>query len=347
MKRPIGIFLFLIFILMSCSISPSTSMATADDLLTPDIYLSTVTSTPSPTIEPVLVSERQKIRLIMEGYGVVEESQLNDEYWERLASQVSKYGEAKRILTLEYHGDNYNMYDGTYSMNPEEFESEMRYLLDNDYHFVTGPELVGYLEGWLKLPTRSIILTTDSGGNSDESMPRMIALFGNLEAEYGVAPHMISFIWTTSMDPELEIQCRDDACWQTFREAIQSGYFTIGSHTETHRDFSTLTDVDTTWDLETAAKTINSNLGINVYGISWPFEKCSTNPTLVSNMGYKFAFGGFSRDRYQLFTYSRDNEPLCLPRLFPPNRHGISGRPSGMTLAQMLDEMMNAFAPLE
>jgi len=296
------------------------------------------TLAPTSTTVPVFTVERQKIRTIMETYGRIDEKYLSDVYWQRLATAIEEYGPAQRILTLEFHGDTYSMADGHYAMTPEQFETQMRYLLDNNHHFVTGAEMVGFLEGWLQLPSRSIILTTDSGQGSVNSFARITALFTKLEAEYGVSPHMNSFIWTQGMTPAENYKCSNDSCWQFFRAAVQSGYFTFGTHTETHRDFSQLTDEDATWDINESQQEIHDALGLNVYSLSWPFEACSSNSDLIASLGIKYAFGGSTRDLKQLFSYTGDNMALCLPRLFPPNPNGTSGRPGGLTLEQMLQE---------
>lgn len=52
----------------------------------------------------------------------------------------------------------------------------MRWLMENNYHFVTGAEMLGYLEGWLDLP-KIYFLTSDSGQGSDKSMGRIIPLY--------------------------------------------------------------------------------------------------------------------------------------------------------------------------
>ena len=354
MKKSLRILSWLlVFVLVGCSavttvtVEPiATFLPTQTPMITPTV---TLLPTPEPTMTPMPIFniERQQIRAIIEAYGQVNEKVLTDAYWEKMAGQIAKYGEAKRILTLEYHGDNYNMYDGAYSMTPDQFEVQMQYLLDNDYHFVTGPELVGFLDGWLKLPARSIILTTDSGGASYKSIPRISALFAQLEAEYGVAPQMLSFIWTASMDPAKEDICKNDACWQFFRTALSTGYFTFGTHTETHRDFATLEESDASWDIQTSIDKIQAGLGVRVYSLSWPFESCSTDIKMLTNLGIKYAFGGSTRTYGQLYTYTNDNMSLCLPRLFPPNPGGYSGRPSGWTLEQMLGEAMNKDSPLK
>jgi peptidoglycan/xylan/chitin deacetylase (PgdA/CDA1 family) len=276
----------------------------------------------------------------MEEYGRVDEKYLSDEYWERIASGIEKYGPANRILSLEYHGDNYFMYDGAYSMTPEQFEIQMRYLLDNEYHFVTGIELVGFLQGWLTLPARSVILTTDSGEASYKSIPRITTLYKRLELEYGVAPHMNSFIWTLGMAESENPRCANDACWQFFRDALQSGYFSFGNHTQSHSDFRTLTDEEIIKDLETSKQKIFDNLGLTVFGMTWPLEECSKSYETLKSLGVKYAFGGSTRELDRLFTYANDDMAFCLPRLFPPNPNGLSGRPNNKTLPEMLNEAM-------
>lgn len=303
------------------------------------------TETLVPTATPAPESEaQQKIRAIMEAYGKVDEKYLTEAYWTKMAADIKVQGPANRILTLEFHGDNYNMYDGNYSMTPESFYSQMEYLMANNYHFVTGPETLGFLEGWLPLPARSVILTTDSGGGGSlASFPRIIADFQTLEAKYGYTPHLQSFIWTFAMEPKNSVRCKDDICWNSFRVYRDSGYFTFGSHTETHADFSTFDRETTTWDLKTNVGRIHDELGLNVYSLTWPFEVCSPYPDLVRQAGIKFAFGGNTRGLKQNFTYFQDPSPFCLPRLFPPNPDGYSGRPRGQSLEDMLSsaELLN------
>jgi len=307
----------------------------------PTVAPTTVSPTTVPTTVPTNVVPEKvlKIREIMEQYGHVDEKYLTESYWTQLDSMVEKYGPAQRIVPFEFHGDNYN-FEGACNMTPEKFEELMRYLLDHEVHFVTGPELVGFLEGWLELPARSIILTSDSGRSSKDSFSRIIPLFQRLEAEYGVSPHMMSFIWTDGMTEAETMACKDDFCWQLFRDVIDSGYFTIGSHTETHRHFNEVTLSDTRWDLTQASSEIYDNLGVNVYGITWPFENCSPYNPLLEELGYKFAFGGWTRQTTMLYVYAEDNMPLCLPRLFAPNTDGYSSRPVGMTIDDLLSTAM-------
>ncbi len=329
------------------AVEPTISLVT--DLPTP-----TTMPEPTKTIEPTLVpepvafeKERELTRGVMEKYGFVDEEKLSDEYWNRIKEGIDKYGPAKRVIAFEFHGDDYSMYGGAYSMMPEKFEGQMRYLLENEYHFVTGPELVGYVDGWLTLPARSVIMTTDSGAASMKSLPRMTALFETLKSEYGYAPHFNSYIWTKDMTSEESIGCADNRCWEAFDKALHSGFFSIGTHTESHDYFAEFTVEQGLVDLEQSRQEIKDNLGVTVNGITWPFESCPiTWMNQLKDHGFTYAYGGWSRSLGQGYTYPNDKLAFCLPRIFPPNPNGMSGRPAGQTLEQML-KTMEEYVPLK
>lgn len=294
----------------------------------------------SSAIVPTLLpqeSARTKLIEILTQYGQVDPYYVSDEYWQKTADDINQFGTAERILVFEYHGDKYGSEGSNYAMIPESFEKDMRWLMENNYHFVTGSEMLGFLEGWLDLPKKSIFLTTDSGQTSDKSMGRIIPLFQKLESEYGSRPHMNSFIWTNQLNSDESPNCKNDACWELFRAVRDSGYFTIGTHTESHNDFEKdMNAADTTYDFNTSVSDIKSNLGLQVYSVTWPYESCPTFPKIVAQAGIKYGFGGWTREEQKLYSYKNDNMPLCLPRLFPPNPNGVSGRPSGLTLEEML-----------
>lgn len=236
MKKMMTVLILFTFILSACS-----NVQAFPDKSNPSVVVATVSPTLMATLEPVMTATEViiptvlptateviiptalptaipipdyvvKLRQIMVDYGRVDEKYLSQSYWDNVNRQIDLYGAAKRILPLEFHGDNYSMFDGAYEKSPASFEKDMRYLVDNDYHFVTGPELVGFLEGWLMLPARSIILTSDSGSGSHDSFERITKLFKVLESESGATPHMLSNIWTFGMTEEESIRCKDDAC---------------------------------------------------------------------------------------------------------------------------------------
>jgi peptidoglycan/xylan/chitin deacetylase (PgdA/CDA1 family) len=270
----------------------------------------------------------------MQDYGRTDKERLGIDYWKKMEERIDKYGPAKRIINFELHGDNYSFYDGGYSMNPEAFKRQMTYLCQEDYHFVTAPELLGFLEGWIELPARSVILTTDSSNRSVNSLARIMEDFSSLQGSYETYPHVLSFIWTLDMTPQ-------EKAWDTFRQALESGHFSIGTHTESHKDFRQMSPEMGIADLRQSKQKIKNKLGINVYGISWPFEGCPSYREELEAEGFKFAFGGRSRGLAECYTYKNDSLRLCLPRVFPPNPNGVSGRPNGKTLEEMLSDMIS------
>jgi peptidoglycan/xylan/chitin deacetylase (PgdA/CDA1 family) len=243
--------------------------------------------------------------------------------------KIEKYGIARSIPSFEYHGDNYDMYSG-YAMEPTYFAKQMEWLAENDFHSVTEPELLGYLDGTLQLPGRSIILTTDSGNTSQNSLNRMIPVLKDYKM------HFLSFIWTNQMDQGESKACIDDNCWKTFEVARDSGVFTFGCHTETHRDFAKIDKNEGLNELSQSIYDIEKRLAIKVSGLSWPFESCAYTDKDLNSIGLKYAFGGNSRIIMENTVMPNDNLRYCLPRLLPPSPNGVSGRPNNMTLSDIM-----------
>lgn len=293
--------------------------------------------TPTEPSGPINQEGRERIRDRMQAYGDVDSYYLTDEYWELLQSRINTYGTTRSILTLEYHGDDYTMYEGWYSMSPDSFREQVDYLMAQDYHFATMHEIEGFVQGWLELPTYSVIMTTDISDLHVSSLLSIANTFSELETSYGYRPHMLAFIWTGAMDAG---ECSDNTCWQTLNQANQTGFFTFGSHSYTHRDFGEMSATEGEADLLRSINQIEDNMGLLSYTLAWPFETCSPYPDSIAELGITLAWGGSTKPIPQNFTAWRDARPLCLPRLLPPNIEGISMRPDGFTLQQMLDSAL-------
>lgn len=368
-----SVLILILFILTSCAMAVPTKNDQAEGGLTElsksenseaseDLYListstevhaeisgvleSTSTPTPNPTPTPVPTqtptltsvwnSEINGIRSIMQDYGFVEEYYLTEEYWSTLHNRIEEFGVAERMVALEYHGNSYTFFDGAYSLDPDAFYKQMQYLMENNYHFVTIHELKGFLEGWLDLPKRSIILTTDSGAASKASFESITAQFRELESIYGYKPHMQSYIWTKHMTAAENSECQNNACWEIFLRAKETGYFTFGTHSETHPQFEFMSVDFLKEDLGISITKIRENTSLNVYAITWPHESCAWDLVALDEIGIDIGFGGLSKYTSDAFVYKNDAMYNCLPRLFPPNGGGFSSRPLGFTLEDMV-----------
>ncbi len=293
---------------------------------------------PTPSIAGATLPEPwSKIQQRMISYGQVQKDYLSPEYRQSLSQEIEAQGAAKQLLSLELHGNNYDMYDSQYSLTPEIFYSQVEYLLRDGYHFATIHEVEGFVYGWFPLPVKTIILTTDISSQTVGSLASIASTFSKLEEQYGVKPHMIVYPWTGDMLERPGVACEGDSCWKALRDARDSGFFTFGAHSQTHPDFSTVGFEQLETDWLTSRQALLNNLGLNVYSLAWPFEVCSTDTQAMLDMGFTIGWGGVTKPIAQNFTAWQDPAPLCLPRMFPPAISGVSMRPAGQTWQQMLE----------
>ena len=308
---------------------PQSSPTSVDPLpVEPTTPAATSTALPTPTPDTLqgLPEPWDRIQERMQSYGDVQEHYLSPDYRQRLSLAIEAQGAAAQILSLELHGDNYSMFEERYSLTPEIFYSQVEYLITEGYHFATIHEVEGFVYGWFPLPAKTII-----------SLSSIAQTFAALEQQYGVKPHMIVYPWTGDMLERPGIACDGDSCWQALREARDSSFFTFGSHSQTHPDFSTVGYEQLETDWLTSKQAMLNNLGLNVYSLAWPFEVCSQDTQAMLNMGFTIGWGGVTKAITQNYTTWQDSAPLCLPRMFPPAISGVSMRPEGLTWQQMLE----------
>jgi peptidoglycan/xylan/chitin deacetylase (PgdA/CDA1 family) len=262
-----------------------------------------------------------------------EEVRANHEL-ERLA-YLAERGPAKSIPALEYHGDNYRIPFGAavVELSPEGFESQMAWFHENHVHAVTGEELRDWLNGTIDLPARSVILTFDLGNNGINSVPRMLEVFRKYQM-FGLFT-----ITHYGMDAGSSVYCPDERCWEVFRMAHESGYVTIGTHTISHRDFS-LTDKEAGLaEIAESKRIIEEKMGddCEVFLLTWPLEAVPSWAKELKTIGIDIAFGGNTYPILQNAAWQNKPEDwFKLPRILPPNSDGISGRPGGKTLEEIM-----------
>lgn len=327
-------------ILTACSAEPATALSNPTSTIsalptsphaTPWSPTGTHTQLPSSTALPSATTDPTALT------ATAEYAALSPRDRQRI-SLIQKYGTATKALPLEFHGDHYWFFDGAYSMDPATFVWLMTWFQKNDVWAVSANELLGFLDGTLTLPARSVILTTDSGASSVESLQRMIPVL----QETGM--HFISFIWTMQMLAEETAACPDNLCWDTFHIAKESGVFSFGTHTEYHLPLAEKDEAFGMKDVAQSIEEIETNLGVSPQVLSWPLESCPQWGDKLIDLGIRAAFGGRSRPLDQCAVYAKDPLPYCLPRLFPPNRQDlISSRPAGMTIEDLALNYMDGF----
>ena len=77
------------------------------------------------------------------------------------ARMVADSENGTKVVVLNYHKiDRMNI---SLSVLPEDFEAQMRYLSENNYHTITPDELYESLSGNLELPENPVLITFDDG----------------------------------------------------------------------------------------------------------------------------------------------------------------------------------------
>ena len=147
-----------------------------------------------------------------------------------LETENGTISKERKVKVLEYDGENASfvpvlMYhyfyddeanetgvDGNY-LAKTDFIKQLEYLKENNYYYPTMSELKKYLDGEIKLPPKSIILTMDDGAESNYRIAYPLAV------SYKIP--IVWFVVTSWTNPNLPYQ----------QEIINSGYVSMESHT--------------------------------------------------------------------------------------------------------------------
>ena len=326
--KKLPLFILLVLLLLTSCVQPTplptpSPTATLPPTATPT-FLPTPTATllpsPTPNLDPATWTK---------------EEVLAHHETERQA-YLEEQGAALSIPALEYHGDDYRMTiaGGVIELAPEGFEAQMAWFHANHVHAVTGEELRSWLNGDIELPARSVILTFDLGdGTSQVKVPRMIEVFRKYQM-FGIFT-----LYHGRMDAGTTVNCPDERCWDAFRISYLSGYTTIGTHTITHRDFSKVDEKEGLVEIAESKRIIEEKIGngCEVFILTWPLEAVPSWAREIKSIGIDIAFGGYTYPILQNAVWKDKPEDwFKLPRILPPNSNGISGRPGGKTLEEIM-----------
>ncbi|MFC2340938.1 MAG: polysaccharide deacetylase family protein, partial [Selenomonas artemidis] len=131
-----------------------------------------------------------------------------------------------QVLVLNYHMVN-SMFISL-AVEPEDFDWQMKYLVDHGYHTITPDELYDFLAGTGELPERPVLITFDDGYVDNYTTAYPILKKYNLKATIFVVTGFLS-------------KRKGYLTWDQLREMEQHG-ITIESHTVTHAPLPELSD---------------------------------------------------------------------------------------------------------
>ena len=194
---------------------------------------------------------------------------------------------------------NYHKVDTLYhalSVSPQEFEEQMQYLYEHDYHTITPDQLMSYLKHGTQLPDNPILITFDDGylDNYTNAYPIM--------QKYG-------FTATIFLVPNLVGHDPRFMTWDQVREMDRTGN-TFGSHTVNHQSLTSLDEKEILNELTQSREEIASQLGKSPKYFAYPTGTYNLAiEDMVRSTGYKAAF------TIEFGQIGADSDLYALPRI--------------------------------
>lgn len=190
---------------------------------------------------------------------------------------------------------------GEFVISPEQFEEDIKYIIDNGYEPIHVKQLIEYADGVASLPDKPIMITIDDGYYNNYLYAFPILKKYNVKA-------VISPIMKYS---ELYSQHSEDNAyyshitWQQGKEMVDSGLVEFQNHTyDLHSNTSQRKGIRKNVgentasyqkmlyaDLYKAHHLIKENFGIAPQALTFPFGFYSNEAeTVLNELGYKVSF---------------------------------------------------------
>ena len=178
------------------------------------------------------------------------------------------------VPVLMYHSISAK-YAPSFCVPAPQFEQEMRYLREHDYHSISPAELRAALADGEPLPENPVLITFDDGfGDNYKTAWPILKKYG----------FRATFFIVTSQVGSYSID------WPQLRELADAGN-TIGSHTVDHRDLTTLSPSQQEKELRTSRQMLEGRLGVPVTAFCIPYGKYNkTTLDLLCAAGYDIGF---------------------------------------------------------
>jgi polysaccharide deacetylase len=181
-----------------------------------------------------------------------------------------------KVLVLNYHMVN-SMFISL-AIEPEDFDWQMKYLVDHGYHTISPDELYDFLTGQGTLPDRPVLITFDDGYEDNYTNAYPILKKYNLKATIFVVTGFLS-------------KRKGYLTWEQLREMEQNG-ITIESHTVTHAPLPDLPDERIREELVESKQQAEAELGHPIEFIAYPTGAHDLHIVgIAQEAGYK---GGFT-----------------------------------------------------
>lgn len=183
----------------------------------------------------------------------------------------------------------------TWTVHPDDFAEQMRYLAREGYHSIAPSALYAYWTDQTPLPPRPVMITMDDGYADLHSVAMPVY------QETGLRP--VLFIFPKVLGYGLYID------WDHLQELVDQGCI-IGSHSYDHDNLRELDDENLRYQIVDSREILEERLGTTVDSFCYPYGSYDQRTLdLLAGEGYQT---GFTLNPTH---YQRAESPLLLSRL--------------------------------
>ena len=149
----------------------------------------------------------------------------------------------KGVSVLMYHSIAHN--DVFFTVKPEMFEKQMKYLKDKDYNVIKLSDLISLLESNEELPKKTVVLTFDDGYQDNYNNAFLILKKYNFPATIFLVTGLVNQEINNSQNIPLKI-----LNWEQIKEMHQSGLIDFQPHTVNHQELNKQEIIDSKKEIE-------------------------------------------------------------------------------------------------
>lgn len=216
--------------------------------------------------------------------------------------------EADGVPVLVYYRVN-DVDSNALTLTVEQFDAQMKYLVDDGYSVITPDELLDSWEGKSELPSKPVVITFDDGNVDNYKNVYPVLKKYNLRATMFVITDNVN-LYPNYMT------------WQQAQEMQASGLVDIESHTLSNKSFLKIYSRDKLWDqLYGSKQAIEWYLKKPAKFIAYPDGKYTVEAEdLSKEVGYR---AGFTMDYGLAHNYPTDNYVLDRIPIYGSNSHTL------------------------
>lgn len=186
-------------------------------------------------------------------------------------------------IVLMYHSvDDDN--DIFFTVRPDYFEKQIKYLVDNNYNIVSINNFIEYIKN-KSIPPKTILLTFDDGFTDNYRNVFPILQKYNISATIFISTDMIG-----QKVKKIDIQEMQILNWDEILEMKKSGLVFFGSHCAAHKKLVKLSKEEIENELKDSKIILEKKLGCEVNFMAYPFGSFNSEVKEITSKYYQFAF---------------------------------------------------------